>query len=90
MYNRQELNLDPHPADPTARLLYLDQRSTLCWWVMLLSIAVSVFSWLTADMWASSLPLYIYACATAMSGFCALAGSLIDSERNRLKRRAAQ
>lgn len=86
MNEPQGLNLDPHPADPLARLQHLDKRLALCWRVMAIAVCTSVASWLLADVIGGSVPMYVFGGAALVSTFCALSGALMDGERERLKR----
>lgn len=86
MNDPRGFNLDPHPADPLARLQYLDKRLALCWRVMVVAVTTVVASWLLVDVVGGLAPMYVFGGATLVCVFCALSGALMDSERERLKR----
>lgn len=86
MNEHQGFNLDPHPADPLARLQYLDKRLALCWRVMVIAVTIAMASWLLADVIGGLVPMYVFGGAALVGAFCALSGSLMDGERERLKR----
>lgn len=74
MNKQQGLNLDPHPADPLARLQYLDKRLALCGRAMTLAVSIAVASWLLVDVIGGPVPMYVFGGAALVSGFCALSG----------------
>lgn len=86
MNEHQGFNLDPHPADPLARLQYLDKRLALCWRVMVIAVTIAMASWLLADVIGGLVPMYVFGGAALVGAFCALSSSLMDGERERLKR----
>lgn len=83
MNEPQGLNLDPHPADPLARLQYFDKRLALCWRVMALAVSTAVASCATVDDLSATAPPTKAAIgaykACAINKGVSLTGNTVDS-----------